>query len=510
MFALTSNKVYLQDTENPNYFKTLIDITNIEDHFICGIFEGFNSLVNPYYNLSVHIYVVVNDSILIEINIHNPEPNLENILINFLVKNKTEGQMKMTKYDIISKNTNSGSSNYTLLAHENSKNLKSVWKFSDKIICLKIRPKSPNKSNDNSYQNSFMTNNHVAISFHGGKLKVFHYESRILVNEYKTNYGNIISMEYSPDGKLLGLGTESDNVYILDAEYGNLLYCLEGHMNYVTSLVFSEVNEEESQDKNLLESKLNDSHDNLAFLSLNTQKHNNLLNKQLSVNEFSSLFDDSDELENTVDIKRLRKLRTSVKNLIDVNEMDNISTYDLYTAGLDGYLAVWRIEYFYDEGFNAKNYFPVPKQKDSIQTIRIDQPVIINLSPYETNIIFHSDMKKIRNSPISQFHFYDNTIVCVSKRNIFEKQYQLNFFSGKVIIEESSETDPSKLNSYKTAENFKKSTSTYISATPSDIKYHPSGESNKISSSVIINNTKIISNHKRISESSSIIEKRPR
>ena len=47
-------------------------------------------------------------------------------------------------------------------------------------------------------------------------------------------------MEYSNDGKLLGLGAESDEVYIIDAETNSYLYCFEGHKNYISSIIFDE------------------------------------------------------------------------------------------------------------------------------------------------------------------------------------------------------------------------------------------------------------------------------
>jgi hypothetical protein len=454
------------------------------------------------------MFFVLNNNILVEVDIHKTDPNAENILTNFLVRGKTEGRSKITKFELTSNTSTSSNSNitqsYSVLTCEDSKNLKSVWKFSEAIICFKIRPKVLNsiRPMDSKYKNYFSNNNFIAISFNGGKLKVFNYESRMLIYEYKTNYGNVIGIEYSRDGKLLGLGTESDNVYILDAEFGNLLYCLEGHKNYVTSLAFGEVIEEESVENNLPEQNLNESIDNYASLASNYHRNNTFINKELSTKDFSFLLNDQDDSNNTLDIKMLRRSRTSLKNCLNlsgalvenkIKEMNFISSYDLFTTGLDGYLSVWRIEYFFDQEINEKIYYNHPNSNNKEQTsnIRIEQPAIINLYPSESIKLFYSDMKKIKNAPINYFYLFDNTIVYLSQRNINSSTYHLYFYSGQIIDENSTQEAKNNTGSTanKNSENFKRSVSSSAFNT-SDVRRSSSKDKSKMSSSVMVDQRK--------------------
>jgi len=451
------------------------------------------------------MFFLLNNNILVEVEINRTDLNAEIILSNFLIRGKTEGKSKITKYELTSKTSTSSNSNstqgYSVLTCEDSKNLKSVWKFSEGIITFKIRPKVLHTSRpmDSKYKNYFFNNNFIAVSFSGGKLKVFHYESRMLIYEYKTNYGNVIGIEYSRDGKLLGLGTESDNVYILDAEFGNLLYCLEGHKNYVTSLAFGDVIEEESVENNLPEQNLNESIDNYASLASNSHRNNSFLNKELSTKDFSYFLNDQDDSNSTLDLKMLRRSRTSLKNCLNLSgafvenkfkAMNFISSYDLFTAGLDGYLSVWRIEYFFNEEINEKIYFSNTansNNKEQTLNIRIEQPAIINLYPSESIKLFYSDMKKIKNAPINYFYMFDNTIVYLSQRNINSSTYHLYFYSGKVVDENS--TQEAKNNTGSTANknsvNFKRSVSSSAFNTP-DVRRSSSNDRSKMSSSVMV------------------------
>jgi hypothetical protein len=324
-----------------------------------------------------------------------------------------------------------------LINNDDSKNIRSVSRFSEKIIKLKFRPKISGGSK-NTLKELYDKNNHLAMSFNGGKLKVFHYESKSIIYEYKTTYGNIISLEYSSDGRLLSLGTENDNVYILDAENGGLLFCLEGHKNYITSIYFEEqITEEEPIDKNFTSENKNLYESNeFNYNSVSSaQKAHNLYNKELNPEDYLNLLVEENSLQG-LDLRNLRRARTSINintGLI-VDELRSSTTYDVYTGGLDGYLAVWRIEHFYEEGtFRKENYLNLP---NSSQTIKLDQPNVLQLIPKESIKVENSWMEKINKAPLNHFYIFENILVFICKRNIYGSHCYLSFFQGTIKSDE--------------------------------------------------------------------------
>jgi hypothetical protein len=398
--------------------------------------------------------------ILVELDLNKNDLMPMNMLINFLTKFKVEGKenkSKLVRFEFssgsnknISPNhpTQNNVRNYSVLINpiDDSKNVRSVWKFNEKILNLKFRPKLqlqlPNKSK--YYQDLYEENSHLSISFNNGRLKIFHYESKSIIYEYKTNYGNIINLEYSSDGRVLGLGTESDNVYVLDAESGNLIYCFEGHRNYVTSIHFEEVINEDDQvierqnSINLLESGdyLNTIETNRNYGS-NPYVSNSIYNKcptnkEVTSEEFLNFFINNQE-DNTapLDIRTLRRTRTSANlNIIGLEEeMRASTTYDVFTVGLDGNLGVWRIEHFYEEGHvNENNYTNLPYTRENSQVVKSDPPLFILIHPYENIKVFYTDMKKASKCPVNRMLMYGNTLAFLGKRNTNGSYCYLTFF----------------------------------------------------------------------------------
>jgi hypothetical protein len=288
--------------------------------------------------------------------------------------------------------------------------------------------------------------------------------------EYKTRYGNIISLEYSEDGNLLGFGTESDEVFIIDPSIGKVLFYFEGHRNYITTIIFQEVTEDENENEDKIEPSTErlDSVENINFNS--TYKPNPLSNKEISFDEFFKVCLDTDE---KIDIKQLRRQRTSVKNTNNLlqEEVKFSKTYDVFTSGLDGQLGVWRIEHFMDEEasliqrLNQNNISNT--LKSSSTAVKYEYPPSIILIPNESIKIFASSLTKICKGPVIQLIICQNTIAFYSKRNSLGSYCSLAFFTespakeNKVIDKSQSPTKSGIKDSFSEEKNSYKTSSTY-------------------------------------------------
>lgn len=345
-------------------------------------------------------------------------------------------------------------------------------------------------SNSLNNQKSFL-----AISFHGGKLKVFNFESKALMAEFKCSFGNIICIDYSNDGKLLGLGTESDEAYIIDAETNTFLYCLEGHKNYVSSIIFDEQisnDEDELDPSEDLKNNLNASNMDTIMTEYNSNVGNNnpaysnnfinrthtngalnanipnmnyfkLATRQINSMELIQNIREEEELflaekgaqnqHKVFDPKNLRRTRSHIttnNNIITNNnqhllDLKECKIYDIYTSGYDGYLGVWRIEHFYESEAivaNTLNKFLAdlnlnPKESNVLK--KMISPKSILLSNSQDKIIFYTDFVKIQNIPIYSLKMIDNMIVMIGKRNNIGSSVFLKFFHGVIKSDEENE-----------------------------------------------------------------------
>ncbi len=355
--------------------------------------------------------------------------------------------------------------------------------------------------NNNNKQNYVFSTSQVAISFQLGKLKIFQFDTKALISEYKSSFGNFIALNYSPDGRLLGVGTESDEAFIIDSESNNFLYCLEGHKNYVSSIIFEEqlINDEEqfdSQEENnllncsIMETVLTEYNTNTGNTNLNGTGNISNTNNYLRLSTITNInhgfganignyykaptrkIDSVELLQNLkeeadlqgkinhsdkfFDPKHLRKTRTYLPN-ININQTGNNNNnnnnnnsseckeckiYDVYTAGYDGYLGIWRIEHYYDpdETGLIKNLTDMNfNTKDSNIVKKINYPRSILLSNNSEKIVFFTDLVKIQNIPIFYLDIFDNMLVLIGKRNNSGSSVNVKFFHGQIFTSEQME-----------------------------------------------------------------------
>jgi hypothetical protein len=423
----------LQDIDDPKIIRTLFECS---DNLGCvtNVFYGINDRNNC-------IMLVLNDCVIFEIDINRTDFIADSIVSNFIFKNKTDAKNKKNfKFEYNNNYFYSVFQNYD----ENS-NPKTIWKFYDKIVTMKFRPKIAN--NELTKTEGLFKGNHLAISFDGGRLKVFHFETKAMVADFKTHFGNILGIGYTDDGKVMGLGTESDNVFIVDAEFNKLIYCLEGHKNYINTIIFQELFYIDEDDMGYASPYKNTKSEK----NLITLKTNIPINRELALEEFASLvLTDTNE---DLDLRQLRRNRTVInpnQNALQ-DELQFSSVYDVYTAGFDGQVGIWRIEYFYNEGErNELNYMSYPINKDSNQVVKLDTPSITNLIPNNDIRVYYSSMVQVINAPLGCIHLIDNVLVYISRRNTIGSSVYLRFYTG---IEKADDNDnverKSRQNSFK-------------------------------------------------------------
>lgn len=422
IIVCTDKKVFVQEQDEPKTMRVIFEM-NDSLSSITGIFEGNNQNQSKLTGISI----IVNYCIIIELDVNKTELISELIISNYLYKQKTDSRMKCLKFE-----ENGGFVYSILINNDESKNPRSIWKFQEKILLLKFRPKTKALLNS-----PHARENHMAICFDKGLLKIFHYESRAVVRSFKTNYGNITSLEYSVDGKLIGLGCDDDNSYIIDAEYNELLNVLEGHKNTVTSVVFEE---QIIQDDEIIPEKTVGS----SNYETNKSDYNSVqytsnkipvTSKCVSIEDFASM--SLNDQESSIDVKQLRRMRTStgthVLNHGKILQLESVSSstiYDVFTAGLDGQLGIWRIELFEEGIINESNFYNIILTKESMQLVKLENPPVVPLNSTEDKKVFYTNLIKISNGPLNQIMMVDNMFISLSKRCNAGSSVNLRYFHG--------------------------------------------------------------------------------
>ena len=358
----------VQDLDEPKSFRVLYDNISSELGLITTFYE-----VPPYIQTDFHMILLFNDNILMEVDINRKDILTENSISAFINKNKSDEKSKFLKFEY-NLNNNNQLIYHVLISLSDKKNPKYIWKFyNESVILIKFRPKNPNSNSEFTYQyksyknntnlnindilpanQKLMKENHLAISLSSNRVCIFHYETKALISIFKSYYGSILALEFSFDGRLLAMGTESDQIYIVDPEYNLVLYCLEGHRNFITNLTFFEetVDEEDVLENSNFESNRNDNNDYNTLNSLQTI----IINKEMSLEEMTKIM--SIDEKSTIDIRQLRRARSSLVNkYVESEELRCNITYDLYSTSMDGMMGVWRVEHFFEKSFiNEANY----------------------------------------------------------------------------------------------------------------------------------------------------------
>jgi hypothetical protein len=278
-----------------------------------------------------------------------------------------------------------------------------------------------------------------AVSFDGGLVGIFHYESQALVSLFKTSYGNVICLDYSKDGRLLALGCEDDNIYIADAENNSLLYTLQGHENYVSSVRF-----EEKYEENKLDQINNITQKNKISKPKNEKK---FYKEQIDLDEF---IENISEINMNTEVninhvnKKSSKINISSKNLI-YNEFDFISNYSLFSASYDGSIATWQIEYSYHQNFiNKSNFFTVNNtNKPNVLDFNLK---IISLEACRENLITPISHAKICPVQIYDMIIVNNLLIYLAKTNHEVSDVYFRIYFSKINQENNNSNNTNDVN----------------------------------------------------------------
>jgi len=443
------NKIFKQDVMEKKSFKLFFDTKEFYGK-ISDVFEVPNFVSSK--NL---VILATQENYLVEIDIDKVDQHSDNTIISFLTKLKQEGKTKITKYEINYNYSSRKPSHtyYSFVSLEDNKNPRNIIKFDENIVTLKFRPKNPIlKQNNNQFYiknqkaKQFINNNHVAISFGNNTLNIFHYESKCQVYEFVSYYGNFICLEYTPDGRLLGAGTESDQLYILDAELNTLIYTLEGHKNYITNIIFFENIADNDEITSSASTKVSDNNNSSKPTEVNleqTRKRRSssirIKIQEVSLGEMRShILKENYSNADTLQIENIRLSRTGKSEIFDNNDENKIIlTYDILTTGMDGCVAVWRIEHSYDEFmFNEKNYPDISTYSQSFNLCKTDNVLPLNLFPHDRTKISYSSFLKISNNPIIKMIYNENFFVFITKKISTGGIIHLKIYNGVTKVEE--------------------------------------------------------------------------
>jgi len=413
--------------------------------------------VNLYRNgVEKSLIMLALGNILIEVDPFNKSDLIPENSLNSII-NQSKFDSKKVKFYKYETSTKDLLLNYSVYCLEDTKSIGKIFKFTSDIICVKSKPLlkwnnsnslSPNK------KSKYLNENHIAISFNIGVVLILHYESNCVVAYYKSNYGNIINIEYSSDCKLIAMGAEDDMCYIADNETNSLLYCLEGHKNYVSSIFIEEEIIESSLEAEPVNLELN-KNDYNSLGNHNSFQTNLVQNKESTVEELIKNIVNEEIEDNQFDFKQIQKARTSIShykaNSITYNDHEeNFKSnkgYYIYTCGYDGYICSWFIDYYFEDGvINEKNYPSSNVFNLSLgnATFKIDNYIkYINLKASSDKVISYEKMDRICFTPVLRFTIIDNMLILIGNRtnmltNVFFRIYFGTVSQNQQLEEEES------------------------------------------------------------------------
>lgn len=204
-----------------------------------------------------------------------------------------------------------------------------------------------------------------------------------------------------------------------------VLFCLEGHHNYVSDIVFSlQKTQEEIPTKNKTFLK-QISYDTIITVKTINNMH---LFSNTTKNEFLKCWEDYNN-DNTD--KLTNKNRTeSIMNQKDIRYQQ----YDIYTCGLDGFICSWKIEVISQlNQFDNNETEIVDEKNKEDQTKKHNYKEKILLKPYEhikNSPIYIEKINKQPSLPIVKMIKIDTVIGTISKRNVQSSNVTLNFYFG--------------------------------------------------------------------------------
>ncbi|KAI9220621.1 WD40-repeat-containing domain protein [Blastocladiella britannica] len=79
---------------------------------------------------------------------------------------------------------------------------------------------------------------HVALASLGGSLRVVHFAEERIMDTYKSFYGGLLCVTWSPDGKLIVTGGQDDLISVYSLKERRLIARCRGHTSWVSQIAF--------------------------------------------------------------------------------------------------------------------------------------------------------------------------------------------------------------------------------------------------------------------------------
>ena len=471
IFFFTSNKQIFSYFNNK--LICLFDISEIENLEINDIyFQEENEILNENDNNT--IFVLLSNKIIVEINFCLNSNNNEKI-INFIKeklglnsnkndknKNKNKNFSNTINSKIstsVSNNNNNNeneinekfynSTNFEYFNNENKKiieifyinfsipntNIKSLFIYSNKI-----------ETYENIKKICFYKQKFFVLILNTNNIRIINYNNKTIQYQYYSNFDVINNCNFSKDGNLLSVCSQDNNVYIIDLNWGKILFKLEGHKNYVNKIIFNIHKQNENNNNN--NNKNNNNNNNNFINGLNIHRKKNIFKEEKKEKLLFDWFNHSLQKNNkNLTPNKLIRSMTSLKTDNNIN----IIYYDVFSFGLDGQIGSYRIEieenknekineiqnedYYHENNDNNNNDNNNNNIKTKRSNFNLENNIIIKKLKMKKSILIENDnnneienihfiyLNKVLNVPIIDFYFINENNGLLLSRNNYSFSY---------------------------------------------------------------------------------------
>ena len=296
----------------------------------------------------------------------------------------------------------------------------------------------------------------IAINLFSGQILLFEELSNSppwLLSYYLISPNQSSSLIFSSDNNLLAIGTQDNNVYIIDILTKKPLACLVGHCNYIKYIYFED-NSNEIRNTN-------------SFLRLSSVTKNNQI-RQVKRDDLFEMWKDNEKLnkQNVIHTQFSKEINTTQNN------KSQWEKYSLCTIGLDGYIGSYEIHRGNDDddedNNNDNNVHNIKKFQFSkngnkngnnineyICNIEGPQYIVLNeqrMRMLNIDVINPIYMNKdILKLPIIKFWKSNDYLFIIGVRNKRGSEVLVSFFDKQEIIQNKNINDND--NPFKKKEN---------------------------------------------------------
>lgn len=415
----------------------LQSIDNINEYYLIFKIEDFGVISNIFLNPeNSYVIIVIDENILIEVRLFEKVISFLGLSSKNQVENMERNESKNSKdyqtllsslYEYILNNS-IDKLVFSCIIKYTSSLLKTICPYhyispiNKALFEYMIYFENEVKPIDLQFKPS---SNEYVVSFKNGFVCILN-SLKQMSCVFKTTYGNIISMSFSSDGRLLGLGCEDDNIYIIDTNKNLLLYTLIGHDNYISSILFREDFEEEADfsiknmKKELKPSKnMKIYTEEVDLNEMISNIYEDLINKQIVINNKNS----NEQLTADMISVPVKSKILSNKNLnyiVDANPKKKrfLLSYILYSSSFDGTVSTWQIDNIIekDEKETSLQCEEVTKKVLQNEEVKLDRTLkIVCLDSNEDNSIKWLSNSRLSSTQVFKIIMLGDFFIYLSK-----------------------------------------------------------------------------------------------